>query len=142
MLLSIEQALWESSVITDDEVAEAYKEIQQAHQHIKDAIAIIKEASMRLPWDDDSEIVETPSMQEQIKQLTEEVNTLRLIVAQLSSQMQHMLNGGNTPGIFGGHNPFTTFYGSNGAYETNAPNPYQTYAPPSLARQMFPRGES
>ena len=26
---------------------------------------------MRLPWDDDSEIVETPSMQEQIKQLTE-----------------------------------------------------------------------
>ena len=95
---------------------------------------------MRLPWDDDSEIVETPSMQEQIKQLTEEVNTLRLIVAQLSSQMQHMLNGGNTPGIFGGHNPFTTFYGSNGAYETNAPNPYQTYAPPSLARQMFPRG--
>ena len=95
---------------------------------------------MRLPWDDDSEIVETPSMQEQIKQLTEEVNTLRLIVAQLSSQMQHMLNGGNTPGIFGGHNLFTTFYGSNGAYETNAPNPYQTYAPPSLARQMFPRG--
>lgn len=45
MLLSIEQALWESSVITDDEVAEAYKEIQPAHQHIKDAIAIIKEAS-------------------------------------------------------------------------------------------------
>lgn len=96
---------------------------------------------MRLPWDDDSEIVATPSMQEQIKQLTEEVNTLRLIVAQLSSQMQHMLNEGNTPRFFGGHNPYTTFHGSNGAYETNAPNPYhQTYAPPSLARQMFPRG--
>jgi len=95
---------------------------------------------MRLPWDDDSEIVETPSMQEQIKQLTEEVNTLRLIVAQLSSQMQHMLNEGNTPRFFGGHSPYTTFHGSNGAYETNAPNPYQTYAPQSLARQMFPRG--
>ena len=94
---------------------------------------------MRLPWDDDSEIVETPSMQEQIKQLTEEVNTLRLIVAQLSSQMQHMLNEGNNPRFFGGFNPHTTFYGSNGAYETNAPNPYQTHAQ-SFARQMFPRG--
>mgnify|MGYP001434979740 CR=1 FL=1 len=45
MLLDIEAALWESSVIADDEVAEAYKEIQQAHQHIKDAIAILKEDS-------------------------------------------------------------------------------------------------
>jgi len=44
-LLVVEEALWESSVHTDDEVAEAYKKIQQAHQHIKDAIAIIKEAS-------------------------------------------------------------------------------------------------
>ena len=94
---------------------------------------------MRLPWDDDSERVETPSMQEQIKQLTEEVNTLRLIVAQLSSQMQHMLNEGNNPRVFG-LNPYTTFHGSNGAYETHAPNPYQTYAPQSFARQMFPRG--
>ena len=93
---------------------------------------------MRLPWDDDSERVETPSMQEQIKQLTEEVNTLRLIVAQLSSQMQHMLNEGNNPRFFG-LNPYTTFHGSNGAYETNAPNPYQTH-PQSFARQMFPRG--
>tara|TARA_B100000035_G_C20804999_1_gene467288 strand:+ start:518 stop:658 length:141 start_codon:yes stop_codon:yes gene_type:complete len=46
MLLDVEGALWESSIHTDDEVAEAYKEIQQAHQHIKDAIAIIKEASL------------------------------------------------------------------------------------------------
>jgi hypothetical protein len=56
MLLDIEEALWESSdhlrrcsqinytPYTDDEVAEAYKEIQQVHQHIKDAIAILKES--------------------------------------------------------------------------------------------------
>ena len=46
MLLDVEGALWESCVFNmhgDD--AEAFKEIQQAHQHIKDAIAIFKEAS-------------------------------------------------------------------------------------------------
>lgn len=42
MLLMIEEALWESSMHTDDEVKENYKEIQQAHQHIKDAIAILE----------------------------------------------------------------------------------------------------
>tara|TARA_R100000084_G_scaffold84216_1_gene39565 strand:+ start:431 stop:625 length:195 start_codon:yes stop_codon:yes gene_type:complete len=44
MLLDIEEALWESSMHTDEEVVETYKEIQQAHQHIKDAIAILKES--------------------------------------------------------------------------------------------------
>ena len=40
MLLDIEGALWESSVFSDFDYTE---EIEQAHQHIKDAIAIFKE---------------------------------------------------------------------------------------------------
>ena len=39
MLLDIEGALWESSVFSDGYT----EEIEQAHQHIKDAIAILKE---------------------------------------------------------------------------------------------------
>ena len=44
MLLDIEEALWESSMHTDYEVVEVYKEILQAYRHIKDAIAILKES--------------------------------------------------------------------------------------------------
>ena len=46
MLLDIEEALWESCVfVIHGDDAEDYKEILHAHQHIKDAVAIIKEAS-------------------------------------------------------------------------------------------------
>ena len=40
MLLDIEGVLWESSVFSDGYT----EEIEQAHQHIKDAIAILKES--------------------------------------------------------------------------------------------------
>ena len=51
MLLDIEEALWESSVFSGAQVGtsrslviDGYtEEIEQAHQHIKDAIAIFKE---------------------------------------------------------------------------------------------------